>query len=70
MTKLKVTSNQSKRTFTLRVYVNGKCDSKYRTLRFSKDEFEDMECNTESDWKYFFRTEDCYYSVIPKLGYV
>ena len=63
MTKLKVTSNKSKRTFTLRMYDNGKCDSKYRTLRFSKDEFQDMECNTESDWKYFLNAEDYYFLV-------
>jgi hypothetical protein len=63
MTNLKVTSNQSKRTFTLRMYDNGKCYSKYRTLRFSKDEFEEMEMNTESDWKCFLNAEDYYYSV-------
>lgn len=70
MENLKVTSNRSKRTFTLRMYDNGKCYSKYRTLRFSKEEFQDMEMNTESDWKYFLRTEDYYYSVKNKLGYV
>jgi len=63
MTNLKVTPNKSKRTFTLRFYDNGKCYSKYRTQQFSKDEFQDMEFNTENDWKYFLRTEDYYYSV-------
>ena len=63
MTNLKVTTNKSKRTFTLRFYDNGKCYSKYRTLRFSKDDFEDMECNTESDWKYFLNAEDYYFLV-------
>jgi len=63
MTNFKVTPNKSKRTFTLRMYDNGKCYSKYRTLRFSKDDFEDMECNTESDWKHFLNAEDYYFLV-------
>ena len=63
MTDLKVTSNKSKRTFTLRFYENGKCCSKYRTQQLSKDEFQDMEFNTEKDWKYFLSRENYYYSV-------
>ena len=63
MTNLKVRSNKTKRTFTLRMYENGICFSKYRTLRFSKDDFEDMECNTENDWKHFLNTEYHYYLV-------
>ena len=63
MENLKVTSNKGKRTFTLRMYDNNKCYSKYRTLRFSKDEFQNMECNTESDWKHFLKSEDYYFLV-------
>jgi hypothetical protein len=63
MESLKVTPNKSKRTFTLRMYDNGKFCSKYRTQQFSKDEFQDMGCNTENDWKHFLNTEDYYYLV-------
>ena len=33
MTKLKIKSNESAQTFTIRKYVNGKFFSKYRTLK-------------------------------------
>ena len=53
-----VRANNSKRTFTIRTE-----SSKYRTCKFSKEEFEDNECNTSSDWKNFLRTEDFYYLI-------
>jgi len=59
---LKVTANQSARTFTIRTYVNGVFYTKYRTVKFSKQEFEENENNTENDWKQFLKTSD-YYAV-------
>ena len=55
MKTLTVTANQSKRTFTIRTE-----GAKYRTCVFTKDEFEELECNTQNDWEYFLRTEDFY----------
>jgi len=56
---MRITSNKSKRTFTIR-----KKTSKFRTLEMSKKEFEDFECNTILDWKDFLRNEiGSYYEV-------
>lgn len=55
---IRVAANQSARTFTIRTYVNGKFSAKYRTIKFSKEEFENNEYNTENDWKQFLRTND------------
>ena len=53
---LRVTSNKSKRTFTIYKYANGKLILKYRTIPFSKDEFEHRKWfDTENDWKDFLR---------------
>ena len=60
---LKITANQSKRTFTIRSYVDGKFHSKYRTIPMSKDDFYSEEYNTENDWKYFLRSTDDYFVV-------
>ena len=57
---LKVTANKSARTFTIRTYVDNKFSSKYRTIKFSKEEFENNEYNTENDWKQFLKTDDYY----------
>lgn len=57
-----VKANQSKRTFTINTYVNGKFSEKYRTIKFSKEEFSENEYNTENDWKEFLKGSD-YYSV-------
>ena len=62
MKTIKASSNQSKKTFTLRVYINNELQSKYRTLSFNKVEFEDMKCNTNKDWLEFLGT-DQYYTV-------
>ena len=53
-----VTANHSKRTFTIRTE-----SAKYRTLKFTKEEFEELECNTSNDWDYFLQTENFYYLV-------
>ena len=58
---IKVKANKSKKTFTIRTE-----SSKYRTCKFSKEEFEDNECNTSSDWQHFLATEDFYYLVKNK----
>tara|TARA_R110000764_G_C11015714_1_gene383720 strand:- start:1866 stop:2051 length:186 start_codon:yes stop_codon:yes gene_type:complete len=58
---MKITSNKSKRTFTIR-----KENSKFRTLEMSKKEFEDFEYNTISDWKYFLRNQSDYYYEVRK----
>ena len=56
---MKITSNKSKKTFTIR-----KENSKFRTIEMSKKEFEDFEYNTISDWKYFLINEiGSYYEV-------
>ena len=54
----KVTANHSKRTFTIRTE-----SAKYRTCTFTKEEFEELECNTSNDWKHFLQTENFYYLV-------
>ena len=64
MTKLKIKSNESAQTFTIRKYVNGKFFTKYRTIKFNKIEFEDLEINTENDWKHFLYNNKNEYTVI------
>ena len=51
----KAKANQRKRTFTIRTH-----NAKYRTCVFTKEEFEELECNTSKDWDYFLSTEDFY----------
>ena len=55
---IKVKANHSKRTFTIRTE-----SSKYRTCVFSKEEFDELDNNTLSDWKYFLRSQDFYYLI-------
>jgi hypothetical protein len=59
---IKVTANQSKRTFTIRKYIDGKFSTKYRTIEMNKEEFDIGEMNTENDWKQFLKSDD-YYTV-------
>lgn len=59
---IKVAANRSAKTFTIRTYFNGKLTAKYRTIKLSKDEFENLEYNTEGDWKEFLKS-DSYYVV-------
>lgn len=56
--KINVKSNKSKRTFTIRTDVG-----KYRTLPFSREEFEHADRFwTGQDWQNFLKT-DSYYKV-------
>lgn len=59
-TNLKVTANQKERTFTIRVQDNGKRAAKYRTMKYSKAEFEEKEYNTQNDWRSHLRTVNDY----------
>jgi hypothetical protein len=61
--EIKVTSNQQKRTFTIRKYENGKVYTKYRTIQFSKTEFKDLETNTTEDWSNFLKTQYAYFII-------
>lgn len=63
METLEIKSNQQKRTFTIRKYIDGVLFVKYRTYPASREEFESDENNTENDWKYFLRTSSDYYKV-------
>lgn len=64
---IKVTSNKTLRVFTIRKYeMSGKAKiliAKYRTLPMSVEEFEELENNTENDWKDFLRKSQDYYAV-------
>lgn len=55
---IKVTSNVKNRTFTIK-----KNGTTYRTGKFSKPEFEELEYNTQNDWANFLRTQDNYSKV-------
>ena len=55
---IKVSANQSKRTFTIKTETG-----KYRTYSMNKDEFINCEMNTGNDWQDFLKSND-YYSVI------
>jgi len=59
-TSIKVTANESSRTFTIRTYVDGKLSNKYRTIKLSKEEFQSEINNTENDWKEFLKSSDYY----------
>ena len=54
---IKVSANQSKRTFTIVTE-----SAKFRTLQMSREEFESCEYQTGNDWENFLRT-DAYYQV-------
>lgn len=61
---LNIKPNHKKRTFTIRKYYKDGTIVKYRTVQFSKSEFDNNLNNTENDWKYFMRMCDCdYYKV-------
>ena len=57
---IKVKANQSKRTFTIREYFNGKLFAKYRTFAMTQQEFDEEEMNTQSDWRQFLKSDDYY----------
>jgi len=57
---IKVTANQSKRTFTIRkTYVDGS-KVKYRTSTMNQQEFDIENMNTENDWMQFLKSDDYY----------
>lgn len=58
---MKITSNKSKRTFTIR-----KEDSKFRTLEMSQNEFDECDNNTNEDWQHFLKTQSGNYYEIKK----
>ena len=53
--KIKVSANQSKRTFTIRTE-----SAKYRTIPMSIEEFKSCEYNTGNDWNDFLKSDDYY----------
>lgn len=55
--EIKVSSNKSKRTFTIKTE-----SGKYRTLQMSKEEFNSSLNNTGNDWQQFLKSDE-YYSV-------
>ena len=59
-TTIKVTANKSAKTFTIRTYVDGKLNNKYRTTPMTKEEFQSESNNTENDWKQFLKSSDYY----------
>lgn len=52
---IKISSNKSARTYTIRT--NG---STYRTAKMSKEEFENNSNNTGNDWKDFLNNGEYY----------
>ena len=53
---LRISSNKQKRTFTIRTKF-----AKYRTLKFTNDEFEYADFFwTANDWKQFLKTDECF----------
>ena len=57
---IKATPNYSAKTFTIRKYQNGKCYTKYRTVKLPAYEFNNCLYNTEIDWYRFLMSEDYY----------
>ena len=62
-TDIKAVSNKAKKTFTISKYNNGKLISKYKTIPLSKQEFEENELNTQSDWLNFLKNSNEYSEV-------
>lgn len=59
--QITVKANFAKRTFTI-WKDNGKgMKTKYRTVKFSKPEFEELRYNTPQDWQAFLQKENAYY---------
>ena len=54
--ELRISANHSAKTFTIRT-----TSSKYRTIRFGKDEFNHADRNwTGNDWQNFLKTDEYY----------
>ena len=54
------TPNHKNKTFTIRTFVDGKLNNKYRSIKFCKEEFENELNNTENDWMHFLKSNDYY----------
>ena len=52
---MKVTSNKSARTFTIKNET-----ATYRTFKMSIEEFQSCQYNTENDWKQFLKSDEYY----------
>lgn len=64
MKTIEATTNQSKRYFTLRIKeTTGETVGKYRTIAYSKEEFEEMEMNTNQDWNDYLKTSQSYFKI-------
>jgi hypothetical protein len=50
---MKVTSNKTKRAYT--ILLNG---NKYRTIKLGKSEFEELYYNTEGDWINYIKSNE------------
>ncbi|MFK5981488.1 MAG: hypothetical protein QM499_01140 [Flavobacteriaceae bacterium] len=53
--KIKVSANQSKRTFTIKTE-----SGKFRTFPMNKEEFNIEKQNTGNDWQQFLKSDDYY----------
>ena len=58
---MKITSNKSRRTFTIR-----KESAKFRTLQMSQNEFDECDNNTNEDWQHFLKTQNGSYYELKK----
>ena len=57
---IRVTANQSKRTFTIRKSYPDGTKVKYRTIKMSQEDFDNEEFNTVNDWKQFLKSDEYY----------
>ena len=62
MKTIKATPNYKNKTFTIRTFINGKINNKYRAIGLSKAEFEKELNNSENDWMHFLKSN--YYYVV------
>ena len=60
MKTITATPNHKNRTFTIRIFVNGKLCFKYRTIQMPKKEFEAELNNAQNDWLQFLKSSDYY----------
>ena len=60
MKTITATPNYKNRTFTIRTFVNGELNNKYRTFQMSREEFDAKLNNTENDWSQFLKSNDYY----------
>lgn len=58
---LEFTANKSKRTFTIREYINGKLSAKFRSYPQSREDFEYYDgYATDNDKEHFMHSGDYY----------